>query len=89
MRALKSVTLFLCTLLFATDVHAEEYPARPIRVIVPYAPGGNSDLIARTLAPVLDTKVSGSRSWWKIDRERAALSDLTLSPRLGRMDTRC
>ena len=33
-----------------TEAHAADYPRRPISMIVPYAPGGGTDLLARAFA---------------------------------------
>src|SRR5258706_1195396 len=45
------VAAFLLTA--AAPVQAQTYPARPVRMIVPYSAGGASDIIARIVAQKL------------------------------------
>ena len=44
----------------AGSVSAQSYPSKPIRIVVPYPPGGGTDVIARTLAQKM-TEVMGQQ----------------------------
>src|SRR3982751_6166849 len=45
------VAVLACAL--AAAAHGQSYPAKPIRMIVPYAAGGTSDILARQIGPKL------------------------------------
>ena len=49
---MKTVIALLLALL-AGSAPAQDYPAKPVRIIVPYVAGGNADIWARTLAQKL------------------------------------
>src|SRR6185436_17072890 len=47
----------LVAAMLAACAQAQDYPSRPIRFIVPFPPGGSSDLIARAIAPRLSERM--------------------------------
>ena len=48
---LRRTALAFAALLFAAGAMAQSWPTKPIKVIVPYPPGGTSDILARALGP--------------------------------------
>src|SRR5258708_39835084 len=48
---MRAIYLGLCLAVLAASAHAQEFPNRPVRIVVPWPPSGNVDITARTVAP--------------------------------------
>ena len=57
----------------ATHAAELQYPTRPVRMVVPFAPGGGLDILARTFAPRL-TAATGQT--WVVDNRGGAAGNL-------------
>ncbi|HSN40702.1 MAG TPA: tripartite tricarboxylate transporter substrate binding protein [Burkholderiales bacterium] len=67
-----------CASLFAllawnTASAADAYPARPIRLLVPFAPGGGADTLARIITPRLSESMSQQ---WVVDNRGGAAGNI-------------
>ena len=73
MKKLLSIA-FLSLAIFGKAGLAQEYPIKPIKVVVPYAPGGPSDIFARILFQkitelsgksfIIENKPGASANWY-------------------------
>lgn len=52
MRTLRLIAL-LCAACIPTQAHSQAYPAKPVRIIVPFSPGGATDIVTRLLGQKL------------------------------------
>jgi len=50
---IRAILCVLASVVLAGPAHAQKYPQRPVRVVVPYAAGGNLDVTARIVAQAL------------------------------------
>lgn len=57
---MRRLAFFLATALIASQVLAQSWPSRPVRVVVPLGTGGFADVPARILAPRLAAQTGGT-----------------------------
>ena len=57
---MKRLLFTLCALAASLSVHAQQWPARPVKIIAPFAPGGSADTLGRIVAKKLSEQLKES-----------------------------
>jgi len=57
---MRKAAVLACVIFFASCALAQDYPARPVRVVIPFAPGGGTDIVGRILAQHLSQRLGQS-----------------------------
>jgi tripartite-type tricarboxylate transporter receptor subunit TctC len=55
-----AIALFIAALALSRSVVAEDWPSRPVTLIVPFAPGGTTDIVARIVGQALSVRLGQS-----------------------------
>ena len=56
----RSILLACAGVLFGASAMAENYPSRPVKIVVPFPAGGSNDIVARALAQKLSERTGQS-----------------------------
>ena len=85
---MKRLWCFVVILLFSPWANSQNYPSKPIRLVVPFAPGGSSSIVARALAGemekslgqtiIIDNKPGGGGNVAMLEVARAEPDGYTL-----------
>ena len=64
---LKKLAPLLALGLIAASAHAQTYPEKPIRMVIPFPPGGGTDILARLVAQ----KLTEANKWTVVPENKA------------------
>ena len=57
MSGIKKILILMVCALLGSHVFAQEYPTKPIKIIVGFSPGGSADAVGRSLAEAFSTRL--------------------------------